>query len=457
MLTEQKDLLSQHDELDKDIVEKVEESPRAKETLYIQEFTDGVLDPDEPFLGPLKDGGTIIANIAPGGWGPMVTPSILGSQEVTVPVKVEGAEIGDAIAIEIRSIDVTSEAAVGGVAELHVDRFIGDPLLKVKCPGCGKLHPQTYVEIAGKESIRCSTCQSGTAPMYITNGYTATFHKREQIALTVSKDAARKIANQANTYMHLPDESKQHPSVALNASDIQGVLARTRPFIGEIGTVPSKRMPASYNAKDAEQKLLEARHRFTLTADDLSEHTTDGHLQINTLREGAIIICPVKVNGGGVYLGDIRMMQGNGNIARQTASVAGVIQLRVQVLKKMDIDGPIILPNAEDLPFFAKPFSKDERKLGRDIAEDFGVKQIEETFPISVVGTGSDINEAIQNAISRAAKLLKLSEDEVKNRATISGDISIARLPGVVTLTAHFPKSILKKANLYKLLKKQYD
>lgn len=457
MLIEQKDLLFQHGEIEESMVEKVEETLRAKETLYIQELTDGVLDPNELFLGPLKDGGTIIANIAPGGWGPMVTPSIRGSQEVTVPVKVEGAEIGDAIAIEIRSIEVTSKAAVGGVAEPHVDRFIGDPLLKVKCPGCGKLHPQTYVEVSGKESIRCATCHSETAPMYVSNGYTTAFHERERIALTVSKDAARKIAHHANTYMHLPDESKQHPSVALNVSDLQGVIVRTRPFIGEIGTIPSKCMPASYNAKDAERKLLESRHTFSINAEDLSEHTTDGHLQINTVREGAIIICPVKVPGGGVYMGDIRMMQGNGNIAQQTASVAGVIQLRVQVLKKMNIDGPIILPNVEDLPFFAKPFSKDERKYARDIAENFGSKQIEETFPISTVGTGRDINEAIQNAINRTAKLLNLSEEEVRNRASIAGDISIVRLPGAVTLTAQFPKSILKKANLYKLVKRQYD
>lgn len=443
-------------QLVEEIIE-VEPKIEAKELLIVQQFTDGVLDPETPFLGPLKDGGTIIAYVAPGGWGAMVTPTIKGSQEVTLPVAIEGAEVGDAIAVEIRSIEVTSEAAVGGVSELHTDRFIRDPLLKVKCPGCGKLHPQTYLEIGSKELVRCATCRTETAPMYISNGYTATFHKRESVGLTVSKDAARKLSHQPHKAMHLPDESKQHPSVALNANDLQGVLMRTRPFIGEIGTMPSMRMPASYNAKDAERKLLEAHNEFSMTVNDLSEHTTDGHLQVNTVREGAIILCPVKVKGAGLYLGDIRMMQGDAALARQTASVAGIVQLKVHLVKKMRLIGPVVLPNAEDLPYLAKPFTKDERKYGRDIAEEYGVRQIEETFPISVVGTGSDLNEAIDAAVARTANLLELPVAEVKNRATVAGEISIARLPGAVTLTAQFPKSVLKKANLFKFVKQQYD
>src|SRR5690606_25174334 len=109
----------------------------------------------------------------------------------------------------------------------------------------------------------------------------------------------------------------------------------------------------------------------------------------------AIILCPVKVKGAGLYLGDIRMMQGDAALARQTASVAGIVQLKVHLVKKLRLIGPVVLPNAEDLPYLAKPFTKDERKYGRDIAEEYGVRQIEETFPISVVGTGSDLNEAI--------------------------------------------------------------
>ena len=430
---------------------------KAVEILYVNQLTNGVLNPAEPFLGPLKDGGTIIANVAPGGWGTMTTPAIRGSQEVTVPVHIDGAEVGDAIVVEIRSIDVTSEAATSGTATAQFDRFIGDALLKVKCPGCGKLHPTTVVNGIGKDAVKCTTCQTSAAPLTIEHGYTAVFHEREAIALTVGKDGARKVALQAEKMMHLPNASVQHASPAFGASDLSGVLARVRPFIGELGTVPSKAMPASYNARDAERKLLEAQHEFYLTKEDLSEHCTDGHLQVNTLREGAIILCPVKVDGAGLYLGDIRMMQGAGNPARQTAGVAGVVQMRVSVAKKMNLQGPIILPNSEDLPPLAIPFTREERKAGRDLAEDFGVKQIEETFPITVVGTGANLNDAVSTAVERTSKLLHVEADEIRNRATIAGDLSIARMPGAVILTAQFPKSVLKKAKLYKWAKKQYD
>ena len=37
-------------------------------------------------LGPIENGGTIIANTAPGCWGPMITPRLRGGHEVTKPV-----------------------------------------------------------------------------------------------------------------------------------------------------------------------------------------------------------------------------------------------------------------------------------------------------------------------------------------------------------------------------------
>ena len=51
------------------------------ETLFVNEYTDGVLDPDRPMLGPVRDGGHIIANTAPGCWGPMITPAIRGGYQ----------------------------------------------------------------------------------------------------------------------------------------------------------------------------------------------------------------------------------------------------------------------------------------------------------------------------------------------------------------------------------------
>ena len=430
---------------------------QAAEMLFVNEFTDGVLNPNAKMLGPLKDGGTIIANTAPGCWGPMITPTIRGGHEVTKPVYVEGAEVGDALVIHIKSIQVTSIATASGTDEAQSDRFIGDPFVKVKCPGCGKLYPSTVVQGIGQEAIKCATCGTDTTPFKMSNGYTMALHHKGAVGLTVGREAARRIAQNSKEFMRTPENSVQNPVTAFAPSDLIGVMARMRPFMGQLGTTPSKAMPDSHNAGDFGTFLIGAPHEFTMTEDELDIHRTDGHMDISRVREGAVIICPVKVPGGGVYVGDMHAMQGDGEIAGHTTDVSGIVQLQVSVLKKVNLQGPILLPNEEDLPYTAKPFTKEEKRIARDLAEDFGVKSIEDSFPLSVVGTGANLNSATDNALARAAKLFNISVEEVRNRATITGSIEIGRHPGVVTATMLMPKSMLKQARLYKPIKRQYD
>ncbi len=430
---------------------------QAAETLFVNEFIDGILDPSKKMLGPVKDGGTIIANTAPGCWGPMLTPTIRGGHEVTKPVFVEGAEVGDAIAIKIKSIQVTSLATSSGYDEAIIDRFIGDPFVSVKCPGCGKLHPSTIVKGIGPQAIRCSTCDTETAPFKMINGYTMALDQKGQIGVTVGREGARRIALDAKNYMRTPENSVQNPVVALAPSDLVGIMARMRPFLGQLGTTPSKAMPDSHNAGDFGSFLIGAPHEYAFTQDELDLHRTDGHMDISRVREGATIICPVKVPGGGVYIGDMHAMQGDGEVAGHTTDVAGIVQLQVSVLKKVALEGPVLLPNEEDLPYTAKPFTKEEKRRARELAEEFGVKQVEEAFPVSMIGSGKTLNEATDNAVQRAAKLFEMSDPEVLNRATITGSIEIGRHPGVVTATFQVPKTILKKVRIYKTVKKQYD
>src|SRR5258706_9208393 len=106
----------------------------ASETVFVNEFTDALLDPTRPMLGPVKDAGHIVANTAPGCWGPMITPAIRGGHEVTRPVAVEGAEVGDAIAIYIKSISVTSMATSSGTDRFMSGRYLGDPYVAGICP-----------------------------------------------------------------------------------------------------------------------------------------------------------------------------------------------------------------------------------------------------------------------------------------------------------------------------------
>ena len=138
-----------------------------------------------------------------------------------------------------------------------------------------------------------------------------------------------------------------------------------RPFLGQLGTSPSTTLPDSHNAGDFGAFLVGAPHKFALDAQQLQQHKTDGHLDIDAVRAGATLICPVKIPGGGVYLGDMHAMQGDGEIAGHTADVAGTVTLQVEVIKGLGIDGPVLFPLAEDLPFLAKPLTAEERARAR--------------------------------------------------------------------------------------------
>ncbi|MCB0043177.1 MAG: acetamidase/formamidase family protein, partial [Caldilinea sp.] len=177
---------------------------------------------------------------------------------------------------------------------------------------------------------------------------------------------------------------------------------------------------------------------------------------IDAARAGAILICPVKVAGGGVYLGDMHALQGDGEIAGHTCDVSGTVTLQVHVIKGLAIDGPILLPVAEDLPFLAKPLTTEEKAKARHVAQSWGVNALEESAPISVIGTGPDLNAATDNGLERAAKLLGMTVPEVKNRATITGAIEIGRNPGVVQVTFRAPVERLEAVGLLPFVQDQY-
>ena len=397
----------------------------------------------------------MIANSAPGCWGPMITPAIRGGHEVTRPVAVEGAEIGDAIMVRIKSIAVTSLATASGNDESMVGRFLGDPYVAGRCPGCGILNPETRVEGIGQTAVRCVHCGADATPFRITNGYTVAFDRDRCIGLTLHGEAAERIARDAKTFAALPENSIQNPILTFAPHDLVGLAARLRPFMGQLGTTPAIRMPDSHNAGDFGSFLVGAPHQYAITAEQL-ESRTDGHMDIDVVRAGAIVICPVKVQGGGIYLGDMHALQGDGEIAGHTCDVSGIVALQVRVLKGLGIDGPILLPLAEDLPYLAQPLSQAELVRAQALAKEWGVKHIEQSAPISFVGTGPNLNAATENGLTRASDLLKMTVPEVKNRATITGGIEIGRHPGVVHVTFRAPLDRLERIGLLPIIQEQY-
>jgi len=427
----------------------------AKDKVVVSTYTNGILDPDGPMLGPVRDGGIIEANTMPGCWGPMITPHLKGGHEVTQPVYVEDAEPGDAVAIRIIEIKVTSVATASGQDRMIDGHFVGDPFVAKQCPECGTMRPETCVEGIGQDAIRCANCGAVISPFQFEHGYTVVFDDARSLSVTVDKAAAERIAHDARNYAKLSEGCTQHSILLFAPHDLVGTISRMRPFMGQLGTTPSVSIPDSHNAGDFGQFLVGAPHEYALTADQL-EHRTDGHLDVDALRQGAVLLAPVKVPGAGIYLGDMHALQGDGEIAGHTMDVAGIVTVQVEVIKGRTLEGPVLFPLIDDLPYLARPINAEEKSRARMLAQKWGLATVEDSAPISVIGTGADLNKATENGLARAAKLLGMSVPEVRNRATITGAIEIGRLPGVIQVTFLAPMRNLEQAGLLPFAQDQY-
>lgn len=427
-----------------------------KDIVHVSSFTDGIIDPEKEFLGPVTSGGTIKLTTAPGCWGPMITPALKGGHEVTQPVYVDGAEPGDAVAIHIEHIEIVSSATASGADTTNEGHFQGDPFVLATNPITGTKRPKTIVTGVGPDAIRDAETGEPVKPFTVSHGYTIVFDDNRTVGVTVGKEEAERIGANAQEFAKIPAGSVQHSILVVAPHDLVGVPTRLRPFLGQLGTTPSKALPDSHNAGDFGQFLIGAPHEYAVTAEELDQHRTDGHLDIDAVRAGAVLVAPVKVPGAGVYVGDMHANQGDGEIAGHTTDVAGNVTLKVEVIKGRTLEGPILFPVEEDLPFLAKPLSTEERAAAEKLASAHGVTELEVNAPISVIGTGANLNEATDNGLQRAANLLGVSVGEIQNRATIVGAIEIGRSPGVVQVTFLAPLAKLVELGFGSIIEKQY-
>jgi len=423
--------------------------------IYNDAYTNGIIGPKVEMIGPIADGGKIRFLTTPGCWGPMITPTLRGGHEVNVPVLVEGADIDDAVAIYIEDIRVKSKASSSGVDKPVEGAFIGDPYVAKRCPVCREPWPEFIVEGIGQEAIRCKKCGAPVAPFRMVNGYTIIFDEERRFGLTVSEDLAGEIAKSASEYAALPANSKQVSVLSFGKADIVGLASRLRPFMGQLGTVPAVNIPDSHNAGDVGYFLIDAPHPYRITKEQYERDLTDGHLDVNSVRVGAILIAPVKVKGAGIYAGDAHAMQGDGEVAGHTTDVTAELTVKVEVLKKLSLDGPILLPPEEDLPPLAKPWRRDEWNEVMRLGRQYGIKP-EPAAPIQVIGSGPTINEAAANGFMRAAKILGMSIEEIRNRVTISGAVEIGRLPGIVQVSLQASIKTLEKLGIADIVIKHY-
>ena len=431
-------------------------SQQIQQELDVDRFTLGLVGPDQEWAGTVADGGTVRTHTPPACWGPMITPEFRGGHEVTRPIRVENAEPGDALVVRIKDLEVTSVATSTGSMAEREGAFGDDPFVDHRCPECGTEWPESVVEGIGEDAIRCAECGANASSFGFEFGYTVAFNDDRSVGLTVGEEGATDLAERADEAMALPEHSRQHPILLYKPDEIPGTLGHLRPFIGNIGTTPPREFPDSHNAGDFGQFLIGAGHDWGLPDEDALADRTDGHLDSNDVRPGATLICPVKIEGAGLYVGDLHANQGDGELSLHTTDVSGRTELEVEVIKGLDIDGPLLLPNEADLPDIATPYTDAEREAGAELAAQYDVDEVVDAAPIQVIGSGATINDATDNAFDRAGDLLDMTEGEVRARCTFSGGVEIARLPGVVQLSMLAPMDRLEDVGLADAVRAQY-
>jgi len=190
-----------------------------EDIVNVSQFVD-LVGPETDMLGPVKDGGLIVTGTEPACYGPMITPEVESGHTVSRPVAVSGAEVGDGVALKIRKINITSKASSSGTETPREGSFVGDPFVAKKCPGCGKVNPNTVVKEIGRDAIRCADCDTSISAFDVTNGYTMVFDDNRRVGVTVPKHVAEEIARNAGDYSGAPVGSSCHSVLVFALADM---------------------------------------------------------------------------------------------------------------------------------------------------------------------------------------------------------------------------------------------
>ncbi len=402
----------------------------------------------------INDGDEILVTTPPGCWGPMITPAIKSGHEVSKPVNLNGAKVGDSIALYIKKVEVKSNYASSGTGKRNNENFEKDPTVNAICPVCNISNPKTILKSTGDKGIVCIQCKTSIIPQSISNGYTVMYDLDKNLGVSVPQNVAKLIAEKVlNGEEKAPEGSNQHLSTILSKSDIDNIITRVRPMIGNIGCIPKKPIPSSRNAGDMFRSLVSNNELSNVKVEDL----TDAHMDINSVCEGSIVICPVKVDGGGIYIGDVHSIQGNGELAMHTIDVTAEVLVQAKLIKGLELEGPIILPPLGEIDYRFRPFTDREYDIANSLLKPYDFSLSEKLYPVQFIGSGDNLNDAIDNGVNRIASVTKLNREEIMNRSTISGEVEIGRTSGLVYITIMLPESVLEMIQILEVTKEQYS
>ena len=290
------------------------------------------------------------------------------------------------------------------------------PLLRAGVPGLRDASGRRRASRAsGRSRCAAPNCGADATPFTFTNGYTIAFDEMHTVGVTVPREAAEGFARDAARFAALPDSSVQNPILGFAPHDLVGAGHAVRPFLGQIGTSPSITIPDSHNAGDFGSFLIGAPHRYALDRAGAAGHKTDGHMDIDAVRAGAILVCPVKLDGAGVYLGDMHALQGDGEIAGHTCDVAGTVTLAGRGAQGPRDRRPAPVPGGRG-PAVPGPAADRRASASRALAlgRRYGVERAR--------GVAADLGRsapaptstrATDNGLARAAELLDMSVPEV--------------------------------------------
>ena len=275
------------------------------------------------------------------------------------PVAVDGAKPGDAVAIRIKDIEVTSLATSSSNDQPMEGRFKQRPTARRSARAAGRSGPRPASRASGR-----SRCAARAAARTAVHLHQRLHHRIRRAAALPRCDRAarggRGVRPRVGPLAALPDNSVQNPILGFAPHDIVALATRVRPFLGSSARRPRRRSPTP-TTRATSVRSSSGSHRYALEAQELQRHKTDGHMDIDAVRAGAGPRLPGQTRRRRRLPGrHARAPGGDGGSPATPATCPAPSRCRSRSSRARQ-RRPDPVPRSEDLPFLARPLSGPER------------------------------------------------------------------------------------------------